>query len=199
MENLDMKGRKWGIFVSAVYSFADLGYENVSMRDIAKNNGMKASSLYNHFESKDDLLQTMFRFYSKNVELVAPSVQDMLRNTSTLRPIQVMHMLSYHFSDEAQPLMDRIILIAASMARNDERAMALIKKYLFEAATNYLQPCLGKMIEEDRIEPLDIDAFCVLYSNFSFSAALRNCSDEAVTLEEWQSGEKMLFSLIKEK
>lgn len=35
MQKLDLQGKKWEIFTSAIYTFAQSGYENVSMRQIA--------------------------------------------------------------------------------------------------------------------------------------------------------------------
>ena len=51
------------IFDVAVDLFSEKGYSNVSMREIAHKVGIKASSLYKHYESKDDLLKSIFDFF----------------------------------------------------------------------------------------------------------------------------------------
>ena len=43
------------ILIFATIMFAQRGYAAISVRDIARVNGVKASSLYNHFESKEAL------------------------------------------------------------------------------------------------------------------------------------------------
>ena len=48
--------RKEEIIHVASQLFKDRGYSAVSMRDIAKELGIKAASLYNHIEGKQELL-----------------------------------------------------------------------------------------------------------------------------------------------
>lgn len=46
------------LLVAAVKLFADRGYEASSMRELAAEVGVKAPAIYNHFESKADVLAT---------------------------------------------------------------------------------------------------------------------------------------------
>lgn len=56
------------IFQTAVKLFAREGYENVTMREIAKEVGIKAASIYNHFASKEDLLDSIFQYFRMMLE-----------------------------------------------------------------------------------------------------------------------------------
>ena len=47
------------ILLEALKLFADKGYEGVSVRDIAAEVGIRQSSLYKHFESKQDIFNTL--------------------------------------------------------------------------------------------------------------------------------------------
>lgn len=199
MDTLSMQGRKWDIFSSAVFLFSEQGYEHVSMRDIAKANGMQVSSLYNHFRSKDELLQTMYEFYSVNKALCEPNLNELLGSTSELPPSTVIGNLTYYYSKELQPYMDRIALLAAMLSRSDERAHRLIKRHLFEDPTLAITSILSKMIEEKRIEPLDIKAFSMIYTNIAFSTAVRNCGQDAIAKEDWGRMSNMLISLLDEQ
>ncbi|HUX14300.1 MAG TPA: helix-turn-helix domain-containing protein [Spirochaetia bacterium] len=51
------------IFRTALRLFSGHGYENVSMRQIASAVGIKASSIYNHFSSKAELLDEVVRVF----------------------------------------------------------------------------------------------------------------------------------------
>lgn len=51
--------RKQEIVKAAAKLFKEKGYSAVTMRDIAKAMGIKASSLYNHINSKQDILKTI--------------------------------------------------------------------------------------------------------------------------------------------
>lgn len=44
------------IYKNALTLFAEQGYSNIGMRELAKNVGIKASSIYNHYKSKEDIL-----------------------------------------------------------------------------------------------------------------------------------------------
>lgn len=44
------------IYKNSIELFAEHGYQNLGMRDLAKASGIKASSIYNHYKSKEDIL-----------------------------------------------------------------------------------------------------------------------------------------------
>ncbi|HHX76113.1 MAG TPA: TetR/AcrR family transcriptional regulator [Acholeplasmataceae bacterium] len=44
------------IYENAIELFALHGYHNLGMRDLAKSVGIRASSIYNHYKSKEDIL-----------------------------------------------------------------------------------------------------------------------------------------------
>jgi len=48
------------ILDSAYDLFVERGYEGSSMRDIAENAGIKASSIYNHFDNKEQIFREVF-------------------------------------------------------------------------------------------------------------------------------------------
>jgi len=54
--NLKKETRKQQIIYTSATLFKEKGYSAVTMRDIAKAMGIKASSLYNHIKSKQDIL-----------------------------------------------------------------------------------------------------------------------------------------------
>lgn len=45
--------------------FSTKGFDSVSVRDIANSVGIKASSLYNHFKNKQDIIDTIIAKYSQ--------------------------------------------------------------------------------------------------------------------------------------
>lgn len=48
--------------------FAEKGYNRVSIREIAQAVGIKGSSIYNHFKSKEDIMDTMLSLYKEESE-----------------------------------------------------------------------------------------------------------------------------------
>ncbi len=58
-----MKTTKQVIFDVAVDLFSVKGFSGVSVREIARAVGIKESSLYNHFQNKDDILAQIFDYF----------------------------------------------------------------------------------------------------------------------------------------
>lgn len=55
------------IISEALNLFSIKGFQAISVRDIASAVGIKASSLYNHFENKQDIFDTIVKKYSEQV------------------------------------------------------------------------------------------------------------------------------------
>ncbi|QUI25419.1 TetR/AcrR family transcriptional regulator [Vallitalea pronyensis] len=50
------------ILTTALDLFAEKGYSNVTIREIAKHVGIKGSSIYNHFSGKEDILSGILEY-----------------------------------------------------------------------------------------------------------------------------------------
>jgi AcrR family transcriptional regulator len=57
--NMENSSRKEQIIKASARLFREKGFEAASMRDIAKELGIEAASLYSHIKSKDELLETI--------------------------------------------------------------------------------------------------------------------------------------------
>lgn len=70
-----MENTKETIIYQALTLFSKKGYEGVSMRDIANAVGIKASSLYNHFKSKQDIFDNIINEMSIRYEEAISNMQ----------------------------------------------------------------------------------------------------------------------------
>lgn len=57
------KNTKEKIFDVSIDLFSQNGYDGVSIRQIAKDVGIKESSIYNHYQSKESILETILSYY----------------------------------------------------------------------------------------------------------------------------------------
>ncbi len=81
-----MQSTKQKILEITIDLFSKYGFKEVTMRQIASEVGIKASSLYKHFESKEDLLESIFAFFREKLrqtELEVPEFRS-LREYFTL-------------------------------------------------------------------------------------------------------------------
>lgn len=187
------------IFEVATSLFAQEGYHNVSMRQIAEAVGIQPSSIYSHYESKDAILEEIYEYFGSNMERHKPHLYNLLEQVGQ-RPVrEILRGTSFTYPEAIRPLLSKAMLVAASMLRVDERADKLISKYMIEMAFEYDVPLLKKMLEMNLIEPLDTKAFALLHSNYSYAAAVRFYTNHSISTEDWYAGLEMLFDLIKEK
>ena len=61
--------RKEEIILATLELASESGLKSVSMSRIADRVGIKAPSLYNHFKSKDEIIQAMYRFLREKAQL----------------------------------------------------------------------------------------------------------------------------------
>ena len=61
------KNTKEKIFDVSIDLFSQKGYDGVSIRQIAKEVGIKESSIYNHYNSKESILESILNYYIKEM------------------------------------------------------------------------------------------------------------------------------------
>lgn len=66
VEDIDKLDTKAQIFNAALRLFAANGYENVSIRTIAGEVGIKTASIYYHYKSKEEILEACYNFFLEN-------------------------------------------------------------------------------------------------------------------------------------
>ncbi len=60
----------------AIDLFSQYGFKDVSMREIAGEVGIKASSLYKHYESKEAILESIFAFFQEKLRQTEIKIPD---------------------------------------------------------------------------------------------------------------------------
>lgn len=96
MRELKTETRKDEIVKTAAKLFKKRGYSAVTMRDIAKTMGIKAASLYNHIQSKQDILKSIIislaEEFTTGMELIKAS------NTNSLEKLHQIVVLHVHIT-----------------------------------------------------------------------------------------------------
>ena len=190
-------GTRNKIISAAITLFSDRGYSKTSVRDIAKAVGIKPASLYSHFDSKEEILHALYDYFFENRSKVYPDVQELVKQVETMHPFEILSKVEFYYSADIQESMDRIAIIGFMEWKTDKRSEDFVKKSLIDLTDELMRPLLEKMLDLNKIEPMDIDAFIHLLSNFSFSTALRNYSPHPIMLGDWESAFRLTFSLIK--
>ena len=155
-------GTKEIIFDTFIEMISQLGYENVSIRDIAEKVGIKASSIYNHFDSKEQLLTSTYDYYWERLFENRKPADMMKKLIEEAGAEEIIDAFSFTFESEDQKKYIRMILISKIIFMRlfqDPAAYAMFA----EAGLNNAEYTIGVLkhgIEKGRIDPdFDIVTF----------------------------------------
>jgi AcrR family transcriptional regulator len=153
-----MSATKQRIFDVAVDLISQKGFNGVSVREIAGNVGIKVSSLYNHFQSKEDILTKIFDYYEAEIEKTALSKKCLEKKIDTLSGQDFWEKGLLNFQAITQkPLMQKISkIILLEMFRN-ERARDIALDVLFSRQQKLVETIFGLMqkkgLIKDNLDP----------------------------------------------
>lgn len=187
------------IFEKALELFARYGYAEVSMRQIAKAAGIAVASIYNHYPSKQELLEEVYHFYDSNMVRLCPDLDELLDMVPHVPPQEVLSKTTFIYPDDIKIRMGQASAVVMSLVQHDKRADDLMNKHLIELPSQYDIPLLTRMMELGRIEPIDPQHFALLHANYHLSAAVRFYTNHAIPNREWLDGLSLLFQLVREK
>lgn len=142
-----MKSRRAEILACAARLFREKGYASTSMRDIAKGVGIQGASLYNHIESKQELLSELLMFianlFTKEMELINKS------SSPSVDKIKQLIGLHVHYTAEYT---DAISIIASEWVHLEE---PVLSKYigLRTAYEDKFEQIIVDSIDEGTFEP----------------------------------------------
>ena len=113
------KNTKEKIFDVSIDLFSQNGYDGVSIRQIAKEVGIKESSIYNHYQSKESILESILSYY----------INEMLKEEApVMQPKENMNMDFDHFYKEGS---NRFI-----SKLSEEKMMKITRIFLVESYHN---------------------------------------------------------------
>jgi len=193
-------GTKKRIFDNSIELFMLRGFENVSINDIADTVGIKQSAVYNHFPSKQAILDTIYEFYSYHFLLERPPLEDIepiLRNGSL---IDIITCVIYEFKgDNVNQLMLQITKIIYHRQGIDERARGLAKSLIMENGIDFAEKVYKRAIEIGRIAPFDtytLAMFLNILRVYILNSAIVDPSPESTKRKE--EVEETLYKLAAE-
>lgn len=195
---MEIHETKMRIFLTSTELFATKGYHNVTVKEIAETVKIRQATIYYHYAAKEDILTDVFDYYEANRNKSLPNPEELLTLVGTEPPQDTLLRTIAVYPDDSQNIMGKALRIAEVLSTVNDRA-AKISDSLLYTAGNYAKPLLERMLALDIIEPIDVDGFCNLFNSFCHSAAVRHYTDRALTNEEYISGLKLLFRLVKAK
>ena len=149
--------------------FARNGYDGVSMRQIAENAGIKESSLYNHFKSKTDIMETLFDEFISLVPQTRPSDEETDRMLMLMDPEEVFKNIIFQVGRSVSgTLLNTLMIINYEKFRNP-RAAEMYYKYVVKEPADYYERLINKMIERKMVKPVDARIIAEQYNYVSIA------------------------------
>ena len=182
------------IFFAALHLFGKHGYDNVSVRDLAKEVGVTNPSIYNHYKSKKDILLELYRYYEAKRKLAIPDFDDAMMNITTMPPVDFLMSLDYRVSPDLEDTVYMILSIAARLISTDSDSKQFLIDNLINSVKERIYPATLKLLELKLIEPFDVEDFINILIHFCFSGIAFLATDLKVDNETWEKRLRFLYS-----
>ena len=176
------KDTKERILLAALEMFSQNGYAGTNIRELAASLNMGKSSMYRHFESKEEiwntLLDRMIAYYAERFGSPEhlPPVPDSLEGLVEM----TMRMVRFTVHDE-KIIMTRKVLAIEQF--RDDRARALASKHFLTGLTDMFAPIFAGMMDKGLLKQDDPALLAFAYTA-PISALIHLCDREPAKTEE---------------
>jgi len=184
-----IKPTKERIFDVSIELFAAKGFDAVSVREIARGVGIRESSIYNHYPSKNAILDDIFQYFEKELIKMRPPEAQNPAKLNELTPDVFRERVKRTLNILKTPKMAKIFQISSSEQFRDERAKKIILHTLIKEPQQFTEKVLEKMVENKTIKPINPKILSVefqypLFSLFLEYLLLRSEDSDTITVED---------------
>lgn len=169
------------LFLSAVYLFSAKGYNAVGIRELCRSVGVKESSFYNHYRSKEELLERIFAYFAENSqEIVMGDAEIEEMAAGGIRAFLEANMGKLIAVTEDNILYHTILQIVLMESYINPQAYELAKNNLYFLRRDYTEKVLQRMVERGSIKPCDVSLVTAEHYY-----ALKGLLDDFLLREVW--------------
>lgn len=143
------------IFEAAIDLFATRTYEIVTMADIADALNRKKPSIYNHFSSKQEILDMMYVFFTAHIFDQRRTLDDLKPILETGSIMDMMLSLSFQFRPEYMRIMTGSLTVIHQRKYFDEQARRIAKELMVDEGIRYVEAAFDYAIEIGRLAPFN--------------------------------------------
>ena len=150
---------KQKILETAINLFAEKDFNSVSIREIAKEVGIKGSSIYNHFDSKEDILDAVLGYHRSASNMVfdgyfeAPKISYEAAHMSLEELLLSSMLTSMKFME--MPNMDKIFkILSKEQLNNDKIRSFFLQEYIIKPREE-LEKVFEELIKRDIVKSIE--------------------------------------------
>jgi AcrR family transcriptional regulator len=158
------------ILDAAIDLFSIQSFSGVSIRDIARAVGIKESSIYNHFASKDALLAEIFTLYEGEYAKLIPSEELVEHVLNTITPEQFWKNGFRNFKEMmGSPRMEKMTRILTMEMYRNPRAQEILLENAIYKPIDFAEKIFRKLIDRGQILALDPHLLAVEFQSTLFA------------------------------
>lgn len=154
-------GTKSLIFNSAIELFLLRGFNTVSLKDIAAHIGIRQSTMYSHFRSTEEILNTIYDYYCHYFVKERLSLEDMETKLQNESLTSIIGCIRYEFNEDYEQKMCDITLIIFQRIGIDDRAREIAKSLIVGEGIRYVEDVFGRLVELGRVPAFDTHKMAV--------------------------------------
>ncbi|MBQ2832039.1 TetR/AcrR family transcriptional regulator [Methanobrevibacter sp.] len=159
------------IFNASVNLFSEFGYDNVSIRRIASEVGIKESSIYNHFKSKESILDEILDYYIFEMTKDEIPLVNVGKNLDISFDYFYKVGLDLYISKLSEAKMMKITRIFLIESYHNEKIKSYVKKQIIENAIDGWTD-IFELMKEKRLIKRDCDTRQLAESFYYFGLFL---------------------------
>jgi len=152
------------ILAAALDLFSQRGYTAVSVRDLARAVGIKESSLYNHFSSKEEILTTIYANFRAGLQSSLPPVAALDRLLEKYDPETFLQQGFQLFQQNvSNPAIMQAWRIVHMEQYRDPVAQEILLTEIYGRTVSFLEEVFRRLIAAGRVRPFDPQLLAVEY------------------------------------
>ncbi|MBP2046390.1 TetR/AcrR family transcriptional regulator [Methanobacterium aggregans] len=157
-KTLDEDGKistKEKIFQVSVDLFSEKGFNAVSIREIAREVGIRESSIYNHYKNKEAILDTIIEYFMEVMGSSGPP-EDVGTEMLTQSPEAFLKLGASMYMDQINtPTMNKIWRIISIEMYQNERIRHIFLESMLEEPLKFWESIFTQLIHNKLIKPFD--------------------------------------------
>ena len=166
------------IFEASVHLFAARGFHGTSIRDIARDVGIKESSIYNHFRGKDAILQSILDYQMDGFREYMAALDELEEELAGVSDALEFWAVSHRaFERTARPLAEPISWIITNEMFLNERCRRFVLDELFAARKELTRQAFELMRQRKLIRECDFataaDQYVAMIHGLDMELSLR--------------------------
>lgn len=198
---ITLTGTKEEIFDAAVKMISESDYDSINLRELAGQVGIKAASIYNHFSSKQEILDLIYSYYRENFNIYRKNDAEIKNIIDSGSKDDIIDAFAFTFSDENPKKRVRMVLITKIIYMRifkDKTAHEIFSVVMVKEPTAYIKGFLDYGIRSGRFENFDTKAYSEILNGVRNMTGIKALSspDNTVRATDENHTNQMLANLL---